>query len=314
MSEITINLNGEELTYSSKKDMMQRIGYAILDQTDDKMTLRQLYYRFVALDLIDNKQSQYQYLGTAIKEARLDGMIPWDWIEDRTRSTAAGDHNDGKVVTPASRFAANLDWFKNTPDRFFRPRWQHQENYIEVWVEKEALAGVFANICNDLKVVSFPNRGYTSITLLKEAADRIKEETRKKVPPMGNRKQAHILYFGDFDPSGQDIERNIRDKLQNTFHVDVTVTRKALTRKQINKHKLPPQPAKSSDSRYEDFVAEHGNIAVELDALPPSNLKQLIRDSVDEYFDQSVYKNKVLPEQKKEREQLENKVNDILDE
>jgi hypothetical protein len=182
-----------------------------------------------------------------------------------------------------------------------------------VWVEKEALAGVFASVCEDLKVVSFPNRGYTSVTLLKEASERFKEQQRKKVPPQGKRKSCKILYFGDYDPSGQDIERNIRDKLNDTFNVSVEVERMALTREQIDKYQLPPQPAKQSDSRYESFVEEHGNMAVELDALPPEELKQLIRDSVEKHFDEYHYNQNVLPKQEEEREKIEEKIEGVLD-
>lgn len=314
MAKQQVEIGGEEYEFQSKKEMLVQVGHSFLSQADGRMTLRQLYYRFVAHDLIDNKQSQYQYLGEAIKEARIDGRIPWDMIEDRTRSTDAGDHNGGEVIDPDNRFESNLKWFKETPDRFHRPRWEGQENYVEVWVEKEALAGVFASACEDLKVVSFPNRGYTSITLLKEAADRIKKETQKKVPPMGKRKQAHILYFGDFDPSGQDIERNIRDKLHNTFGVQVNVERMALTRDQIDKYKLPPQPAKTTDARYESFVKEHGNMAVELDALPPEELKDLIHDSVEEYFDEEYFKEEIVPKQEDDRERITKRLDEVLDE
>lgn len=310
MPEVTIKTaDGEEHTFKTKKEMLIAVSRSILSQSDDSMTLRQLYYRFVAMDLIDNKQSQYQYLGEAVKEARLDGRIPWDAIEDRTRSTDGGDHD---LVDVEDRFETNFEWFKQTPDRYRMPRWKGQPHYVEVWVEKEALAGVFASVCEDLNVVSFPNRGYTSVTLLKEAAERIRDQTRKKVPPMGRRKQAHILYFGDFDPSGQDIERNIREKLQGTFGVSVDVERKALTREQIDRFKLPPQPAKRSDSRYDDFVKEHGDMAVELDALPPDELRDLIRESVSEYFDQEYYQTEVLPKQRERTEKLRQMVDGVI--
>lgn len=309
MAKVTLETEDGEVEYASKKEMLIQVGATILQRSDDQMTLRQLYYRFVALDLLKNKQSQYQYLSESIKEARIDGRIPWGWIEDRTRSTDAGDWNG---MSPDDRFNHAFEWFKNTPERHHRPRWQGQENYVEVWVEKEALAGVFADVCDDLKVVSFPNRGYTSITLLKQAAERIRKETQKKVPPMGDRKRAYILYFGDFDPSGQDIERNIREKLQDTFNVRVEVDRKALTREQIDEYELPPQPAKTTDARYESFVQEHGDMAVELDALPPEDLKQLIRDSVDEYFDHGYYESEVLPQERDETEYIQNRVDEVL--
>lgn len=309
MPEVTIRVGGDEHTFESKKRMLKVVANRLLKRSADPMTLRQLYYRFVAADLIENKRSQYQYLGEAVKEARLSGFIPWAWIEDRTRSTDAGDWD---AVEPRDRFESNFEWFKETPDRYHRPRWQGQDYYVEVWVEKEALAGIFASVCEDLRVVSFPNRGYTSITLLKDAAERFKAKRREKVPPLGDRRKCRILYFGDFDPSGQDIERNISDKLNDTFFADVEVERVALTREQIDEYELPPQPAKASDARYEQFVAEHGNMAVELDALPPGDLRDLIREAVGDYFDERYWEKNVKPEQQEAREQLREWVDEVL--
>lgn len=290
-----VNIDGETHTYPSKKAMLKDVGRRLLAASPGAMTLRQLYYRFVAADLIENTQYQYDYLGEAIKEARLDGEILWNWIEDRTRSTDAGDH---KKVRHTKRLKDNFQAFEDTAENYYRPRWEGQKYYVEAWVEKEALAGVFESVCRGLKVVSFPNRGYTSITMLKEAADRIRRKGRM------NGKEAVILYFGDYDPSGQDIERNIREKLNETFDVEVDVERQALTRYQIDKYELPPQPAKKTDSRYEQFVEEHGDMAVELDALPPDELRDLIRDGVNAYFDEEYYEDNVAPKIEEEREEI----------
>lgn len=300
MAKTTVRINGEEREFDSKKRMLKVLGYAILSEAEEPMTLRQLYYRFVANDLIKNKESQYNYLGEAIKEARIEGAIPWEWIEDRTRGTDAGDHAD---IEPKNLFYERLKKLKSTPDDYSRPRWEGQERYVEVWVEKEALAGVFASVASELKVVSFPNRGYTSVTMLKEAAERLDDAESDPI----------ILYFGDFDPSGQDIERNIREKLNETFGVDVEVERVALTREQIDKHQLPPQFAKKSDSRYEDFVREHGDMAVELDALDPSLLRDLIRESVEELFDEEQWAMSVRPKELIEKERLRQKVESVLE-
>ena len=303
MAQVTVQTADGEHEFESKKEMLIQVGRWILNGSEQAMTLRQLYYRFVAHDLIENKQSQYQYLSKAIKEARIDGRISWDAIEDRTRSTDAGDW---EKIDPDKRFERAFDWFTNTPDRHHRPRWEGQDNYVEVWVEKEALAGVFADVCDELKTVSFPNRGYTSITLLKQAAERFKKRALEKG------KEPYILYFGDFDPSGQDIERNIRDKLHDTFNVPVNVNRWALTREQIDEFELPPQPAKKADARYESFGKEHGDMAVELDALPPEELRDLIHESVSTYFDNEHYESEVLPREKRETSHVKGRVENVL--
>jgi hypothetical protein len=279
VAKTTVTFRGERLTFSSKKDMLKYVGKALLDGSDGPMTLRQLYYRFVAHDLVDNKQSQYDYLGEAMKEARLEGYVPWSAIEDRTRGTEAGDR---PAVSARDRFERARGFLEGAPDRHARPRWEGQQRYVEVWVEKEALAGVLRPVCDELGVELFPNRGYTSVTMLHEAAERISERT-----PEGGR--AEVLYLGDFDPSGQDIERNAQEKLRYEFGTAVEVERIALTRPQIDERGLPPQPAKSTDSRYEDFVAEHGDLAVELDALEPEVLRDLVREEVGERFDEDAH-------------------------
>jgi hypothetical protein len=306
MAETRVTVDGRELVYDSKKEMLKDVGRRILAGSDDPMTLRQLYYRFVALDILENKESQYSYLGEAVKEARIEGRIPWHWVEDRTRSADAGDHDK---TDPRDHFERWLDAFRNCDQRFHRPRWEDQPRYVEVWVEKEALAGVFASVAEDLKVVSFPNRGYTSVTLLHDAAVRFREATEERdleAPPT-------ILYFGDFDPSGQDIERNIRDKLNDTFGVPVEVERVALTRAQIEERRLPPQPAKRTDARYETFVEEHGDLAVELDALPPEDLRGMVRDAVSERFDEDVHA-RVKRAQAEDRGRIRERVSGVLDE
>lgn len=301
MAKVTLVIDGDEVTYRSKKRMLKEVGRMILAGSDDPMTLRQLYYRFVALDVLENKESQYNYLGEAIKEARIDGEIPWGWVEDRTRSAGAGDHDE---VEPRDHFEERLSWLKNADGSYNRPRWEGQDRYVEVWVEKEALAGVFEAVARDLKVVSFPNRGYTSVTLLKQAADRIEDNASGGSTP-------RILYFGDFDPSGQDIERNIRDKLNDVFGVSVIVERVALTREQIDERKLPPQPAKRSDSRYEDFVQEHGDMAVELDALPPEDLRSMVRRAVEKHFDED-QRQEVLAKQRRHRAAIADWIDEVL--
>lgn len=300
MTKTTVHINGEKLEYSSKKRMLKVVGAAILDDEEHPMTVRQLYYRFVAMDLVENKESQYDYLGEAIKEARLEGLVDWDDIEDRTRGAAAGDHD---YVQPRQRFESAREHLERTPRRHHLPLWTGQDSYVEVWVEKEALSAVFERVADELGVVSLACRGYPSITTLKNAADRLRSHPDK---------DRHIVYFGDHDPSGQDIERHVRETLEGTFGVPVSVERAALNREQIDEHELPPQPAKSSDSRYEDFVEEHGDMAVELDALPPETLRGLIRERVGEHYDEGLYEEHIVPRQESERGDIRDMVEEVL--
>jgi hypothetical protein len=49
------------------------------------LTLRQLYYQFVARGIIPNSDAEYKKLGSVINDGRLAGLIDWDSITDRTR-------------------------------------------------------------------------------------------------------------------------------------------------------------------------------------------------------------------------------------
>lgn len=291
----------DETVYKSKKDGFIQESKKILRNYSEKITLRQLYYRLVSKNLIENKISQYQYLSVAMRDARVEGIISWDEIEDRTREFHGGDV---PRISPESRVEWKLDQLKETKNQHELPMWMGQDNYVEVWFEKEALSSLFGGVCNEFNVVHYPCRGYSSVTKLHEAAKRVKNKDAEK--------KKIILYFGDYDPSGMDIERDITTKLRKTFDIDLSVERIALNRELIDEYRLPPQPAKETDARYDDFVKAHGDEVVELDALEPEILKKLIRKSIGRYFDRRYWTKEVLPKQKEEKEQIQKYVDKIL--
>jgi hypothetical protein len=168
------------------------------------------------------------------------------------------------------------------PNYYKLPRWHNQPKYVEIWLEKQALAGVFQQALQNMGVVLAPCRGYPSLTFLWEASRRLEEF-------QADEREMHILYFGDYDPSGMDIERAINKELSETFDIWFHKQRIAITRDQITLYDIPPMPAKRTDSRAAGFIAEHGDMAVELDAIDPNVLVQLIRDAVNEHFDEDIY-------------------------
>jgi hypothetical protein len=239
---------------SSKSSDLLGKCRAVLGEYSGRITLRQLYYRLVAAQVIENSQASYKRLVALLTRARKAGEFPTDAFCDLTR----------EPVTPGCW--ADLPSFLEAVGRSYRrDPWQSQERRPEVWVEKEALATVFAPICRRYGVTLQVCRGYPSVTCLVEAAagtDR-------------------ILYFGDFDPSGQDIPRSIQEEMRETWGADVSLDLIALTAGQIEEHHLPPAPAKGTDSRTPGFVAAHGAGTVELDALPPEVLEQLIVEAIE---------------------------------
>ena len=236
------------------------------------LTLRQLYYQFVARALIANTQRNYKCLGDALNDGRLCGLIDWRSIVDRTRNLQALSHwSDPAAIVEACGEQFNLD------------RWANQETYVEVWIEKDALIGVIADVCERLDVPYFSCRGYTSQSELWSAAMRLGALS-------DGEKRVVVLHFGDHDPSGMDMTRDIQARFDLFVDTDtsrVEVRRLALTYAQIETYAPPPNPAKVTDSRFERYAAEFGDDSWELDALEPAVIAALIEEHVDALRDQA---------------------------
>jgi hypothetical protein len=223
------------------------------------LTLRQLYYQFVARALIPNSQKSYKSLGSIINDARLAGLLDWDAIEDRTRSLRKRSHWDdpsGVIESAASSYALDL--------------WEGQGERCEVWIEKDALVGVIERVCTRWDVPYFSCRGYTSQSEVWRAAQRHKEYGCEFVT---------VIHLGDHDPSGIDMTRDIQDRLR-IFEAPTTIDRIALNMDQVRSFKLPPNPAKATDARFEGYVEEHGNESWELDALDPKRIEKMIEKAI----------------------------------
>jgi hypothetical protein len=227
-----------------------------------QLTLRQLYYQFVSRDFIPNNLRSYKNLGDVINDARLAGLIDWNSIVDRTRNLQSLAHwrNPAEIIDAcASQF--RLD------------RWAPQPRRVEVWIEKDALIGVIEGICNELDVPYFSCRGYTSQSEMWSGAQRLKAYASNSQKPL-------VLHLGDHDPSGKDMTRDIEDRLSEFAGRPIELRRLALNMPQIEQYHPPPNPAKTTDSRAADYIAEFGNESWELDALEPSVITTLIRDAV----------------------------------
>lgn len=256
-----------------------------------RMTLRQLYYQLVSKDIIPNKQSEYAKLSTLLTEARLYGLIDWDFIEDRIRVPKIhGQWQDIPHIVDSAIAS------------YRRDRWQDQDNYVEVWVEKDALSGVLLPITEKYHVHLMVNRGYSSASAMHDSALRFRKQEK-------NGKQTFILYLGDHDPSGMDMVRDIQDRMQ-IFRSDVDVKRIALNMDQIKLFNPPPNPAKISDPRAKDYIDKFGGTSWELDALSPKDLTTLLDTEIPNLMDVDKYNYWCRLEQY-EKEQLEQVAGDI---
>ncbi len=273
----------------------QRQGY--------KLTLRQLYYQFVAKDLLPdswidreynlkqglpedtkNTMKNYKHLGDIINDGRLAGLIDWNAIEDRTRN-----------LQSHSSWASPHSIVRACADQYTVDLWAEQSTHVEVWIEKEALVGVIEGVCTELQVPYFACRGYTSQSEMWEAAQRLKRHEK-------GRHDTVIIHLGDHDPSGLDMTRDIQDRLQ-LFGSTVNVDRIALTWDQIEQYNPPPNPAKTTDARYASYQEQYGDDSWELDALEPRILSDLIRTAVQSRIDDELWQ-EALERQQVGRDQL----------
>jgi len=233
------------------------------------LTLRQLYYQFVARDYLPNRQTEYSRLGSVINDARLAGMIDWDSIVDRTRSYESLGH-----------WSSPADILRSAASSYHINLRSDQDEYLEVWVEKDALVGVIEKACSPLDVGYLSCRGYVSQSAMWRAAQRFINQQAYY--------ETTLIHLGDHDPSGIDMTRDIQDRLR-MFGADVVVKRIALTMEQIDELQPPPNPAKTTDSRYESYIAEYGEESWELDALDPRYLVDLITEVVGDHTDEDLF-------------------------
>ena len=241
------------------------------------LTLRQLYYQLVSRDVIPNKQSEYKRVGSIVNDGRMAGLIDWNSLEDRTRNVRSISHWD----SPEAIVGA-------LADQYAIDKWEDQEIRPEVWIEKDALVGVIERICNELDIAYFSCRGYTSQSEMWGAAMRFLANAK-------NGQATHVIHLGDHDPSGIDMSRDIEERIRlfmehhgfGTQYLDFT--RIALNRNQIDQYEPPPNPAKSTDSRFRAYLDTHGEESWELDALEPQVLSDLVRAKVDELRDETLF-------------------------
>jgi len=259
------------------------------------LTLRQLYYQFVARGLIENTMRSYKRMGSIINDARLAGLLNWEAIEDRTRNLEKNFHFDSPAgAIEVIRDQYEIDMWANQPER------------VEVWVEKEALVGVISKICEPHDVPYFACRGYVSQSEQWRSYCRILDH-------WDNRDQVTtILHLGDHDPSGIDMTRDNKDRLEMFLGDEdpVNVERIALNMDQIESQEPPPNPAKQTDSRFSGYVDLYGEESWELDALDPTFLTNLISDKINEHKDSALWHEK-REQQNEEIEELSKIIGDL---
>jgi hypothetical protein len=280
--------------YRSKTSKLLGLVRQVIDEYKGKgkLTLRQIFYRLVAKKVIPNNLRSYKNLSYLVAKARKNGDLPWDVIVDRTR-----------LPIKDTSWSNYKEFAKEIEKIYRKSKLAKQKRWIEVWLEKDALRSIFEPITNEFDIHLVICRGYPSLSTLWEAKKRW-EAIKKPI---------HVLYFGDFDPSGEDIFRTIKEKLTKDFGITcrkLHFRKVALTLKDIKKYRLPPAPTKVSDSRSKKFIQKYGDFSVELDALPPNVLEEKIRKSLKSLLDWRQFQ-KDLKKEKQEVKRLKKLVEKI---
>jgi len=290
-----------------------------------KLSNRQLYYRLVGKDLIPNFIEIYKRVCKFLTDCRYGGYIDWDAIEDR-----------GRVPKRKSQWNTVQDLIDSAVNSYRLPRWKDQEYYVELYCEKEAMDSVLRPITDKYHIYFGYNKGYCSASTIYDIAKRVKTQIEKG-------KKVKVLYLGDHDPSGLDMIRDVEQRIKefliiwlddyfwktecenkesdwyktyehghdgwrNYFEQDYInekfeVIHVALTTDQIKQYNPPPNPAKFTDPRANDYVSMHGKISWELDSIEPEILMQLTEDAILKYLDIDKY-NKWLKKENKDIKKL----------
>lgn len=266
-----------------------------------QLTLRQLYYRFIAGNLFPDSRSfqipgsdaytknterNYKWLGDLVSNGRIAGLIDWAHITDRTRALNPEDQGWDSPESMLHSASAG----------YSIPHWEGQPEYIEVWVEKEALGQVVRQAAGTWDVSSFACKGSPSTSSMYQAAVRFRRQERAG-------RKTTVIYLGDHDPTGIDISRDVQDRLA-LFRSTVQVERIALNMDQVLALNPPPSPVKVTDSRTNGYIEQFGTDECwELDAIEPADLDTLIQDAIQAHLDLDLRQAR-LDREEQERTQL----------
>jgi hypothetical protein len=234
-------------------------------EADRPMTVRQVFYQMVVRGLIEKTEKEYdQTVGRLLREMRLKGEMPYEWIVDESRR---------RRVTQT--YASPAEALDDCAYYYRRSALKECKDYVEVWCEKDALAALLYEITSDYDVPLLVSRGMPSLSILHGTALEIMAADR-------DGKQTYVYQFGDHDPTGVIIPKAIEKRLEEmALGCDITVERVALTEELITLHSLPTRPTKREGNTHaKGFVGD----SVELDALPPRDLRDLVRAVIERHI------------------------------
>jgi hypothetical protein len=251
------------------KTEIERIREAIYDvlKDDYPMTVRGVFYQLVKGHVVPKLESECkQTVGRLLLQMRRNGIVPYDWISDNIRWMR-------KPRTWSSMESAA----RHTAQTYRRDLWANQHAYVEIWVEKDALAGVILEETEPWDVPLMVSRGFASESYLYECAQHIK----------AIKKPAYLYYFGDHDPSGVRIDPAIRRHLERMAPTsEIHFERVAVLPEQIEEFDLPTRPTKTGGTHAKGFAGE----SVDLDAIAAGTIRQMVKDKIESHVNWFSYR------------------------
>jgi hypothetical protein len=254
-----------------------RSGLRAIVAAEHPMTVRQVFYQAVVAGLVEKAEAEYtSTVARLLLEMRRAGEIPYSWISDNTRW----------MRRPAT-YTGLADFIERHQRTYRRDLWTEADTYVEIWLEKEALAGVVVDVTSEYAVPLMVSRGFASDSYLYSAADAITDQL------VEGKQQAVIYYLGDHDPSGLHISNSIEQGLRRLCHSlcrgfepeMLVFERVAVDEEQIKHWKLPTRPTKTKGNNHAKGWPD-GRPSVELDAIPPGELRYLVRFCIEQHVDQ----------------------------
>lgn len=272
----------------------------VISQYDIKLTVRQIYYRLISdpYVLFENTASRYTQFDKMLVVARERGEVDYAKIEDRTREALGGDYG---YDTPQEFLEVEMDNLKKCWQAYNMEMWTDQDSKLEIWVEKDALSNLIYQVANNYRVLVFPSRGYSSLTKVMECLRRLEGYKDKK---------RIILHLTDHDPSGFDMTRDLEKRLSAYGGDSIQIKRIGLTHEQVEKFSLRPNPVKKSDTKAKSYISQFGSDCWELDALPPSELQNLVVEAIKKYINSDFW-NKKIAKVKKGKNWLKKKIKEM---
>jgi hypothetical protein len=239
---------------------------AALETVDKPVTVRQAFYLTASRGDVSKDDGGYRRVQSQMLAMRRERVIPYDWVADNTRWRIKPDTD------------TDLGSYLRRSARFYRQDlWIRSETYLEIWCEKDSIAGVISPITDEYDVPLYVARGYSSETFAYAAAEHMRQSEKAA---------CHVCYCGDFDPSGWDASRDLERRLKG-FYPPAIFERLAVQPEHLDEHGLITRPTKISDTRTKRFFEQFGDgqESCELEALNPDTLRGFIRDAIEQHVD-----------------------------